>query len=286
MQNTETNSECRGDFFVRNGELIENQHFNDRIHVTGISFYEVLRVKEKTPLFAEDHLKRLLKSVKNSGSEFSLPLLPVSENIRLLIFKNHDIEEGNIRVLLHFPVSLNKQPDIYIYYIPHYYPSEEEYTAGVRLIPVHTERTSIHSKIINPDFRSFINQKIKANSAYEAILVNNQGYITEGSKSNVFFIKNNKIVTPPEKDVLPGITRKYVLDICRNSGNEVEEKKINYAKTGDYDSCFITGTSPGVLAARNIGSTGFSPVHPLIKFVRCKYESLVNKYIESNRPSG
>ena len=84
-------------------------------------------------------------------------------------------------------------------------------------------------------------------------------------------------------DVLPVITRKYVLHLCRDSGIDIKEERIRYSETGSYDSCFIRGTSPGVLAASRIGSQMYNTAHPLLQKVSRDYEKLVSKYMEAKK---
>ncbi len=282
MLKPEIINECRGELFVINGKEKPAEMFDHKILLTGISFYEVLKIKKKTPLFLSDHLERLAESLKAANFISSTPLEVIAENIDRLIDLNTAIDDGNIRLILHYPFNSSKKPDIYVYYIPHSYPSEYEYASGISLVLVHSERKNVHSKIINMDARMALNRKIRDNKAYEALLVNKDGFITEGSKSNFFMIREDKITTAPEKDVLPGITRKHIFRLCRNSGIDIREAKIHYTETGNYESCFITGTSPGVLAVRNIGSKIFKHDHPLLGKVSQEYEKLVSDYLEIN----
>jgi branched-chain amino acid aminotransferase len=274
--------ECRGNFFISDGKVNRSGLFDENILVTGISVYEVIKVKEKVPLFFEDHLARLFNSAAVAGAG-KLPQGPLIEkSIKLLISKNPEIIEGNIRILLHFHGSLDQMPSLYCYFIPHYYPSREEYELGVPVILLEAERRFLHSKIINLEFRAKINQEIKNKNAYEAFLTDSNGYVTEGSKSNYFVIKNQSIFTSPGTDVLPGITRKNILDICLKSGISAEEKKIHLNDLKDFDSCFISGTSPGILPVRNIEATFFNVGHPLLKLLSLEYKKLTDNYILKN----
>lgn len=71
----------------------------------------------------------------------------------------------------------------------------------------------------------------KGYSVYEVILVNIKGYITEGSKCNVFFIRGNTLVTAPENQVLAGITWKYILPLARQHHISITEKNIKKKRT-------------------------------------------------------
>ncbi len=272
-------NECRGEVIIINGNIVTSECFDPGIMNRGLSVYEVLRVKDKTPLFLEDHIERLYCSARITGAETFPSEKFINKNFHLIIENNQDKNEGNIKLLLHFPSGIEQKPDIYCYYVSHYYPSEKEYTRGVPVILENAEREKAHAKVINMKLQSSVSRKIKAKNAYEALLVNKDGFVTEGSKSNVFMISNKNVVTPPEKDVLPGITRKYIIRICRESGIDITESKIHYRELNNYQSCFITGTSPGVLAVKNIGTTVFDPENEFLKIISAKYQSLVYNYI-------
>ncbi len=283
MHNPVTPSECLGEIFVVDKKIKSRCKFDEGILLKGVSLYEVIKIKDKTPLFAEDHIQRLFNSAKVAGAESCPNASLIKENLQILIANNNDIKEGNIRILMHFSGNIKERPHVYSYYIPHYYPSVEEYTSGVSVVPVHIERQSPHSKCINIKFRSFISDIIKKEKAYEALLVNKAGFITEGSKSNFFVIKDNKIITPPEKDVLPGITRKHILNICRIRGIDFSEAKIHFNEKANFDSCFLSGTSPGILAVKCIGATIFNHDHPVLKQISMEHELLVDNYIKNNK---
>ena len=285
MQIPEVPGGSLGDVILVNGKILHRDHLNERVSGNEVNFYEVLKIKNGTPLFLEDHLKRLLISLRNSGAGTLISTQKIKEAVLSLISHNDNITEGNIKVVLQFPGQLNEEPRIYCYYIPHYYPSEAERKTGVPMVLIHAERTNVHSKIIDTDFRNYIAERIRQESAYEALLVNKEGFITEGSKSNFFIIRKNKVITPPENDVLPGITRKYILDICHCSGIQTEEARIHHAETETFDSCFISGTSPGVLAVSHIGQIYYPSGNPLLMELSRQYELLVENYIKTYNPA-
>ena len=77
----------------------------------------------------------------------------------------------------------------------------------------------------------------------EAILLNEDGYITEGSTSNIFFIKSSGLVTPPlESGILPGITRALVMEIAGTLGISVAEDNIFPADLHRFNEAFLTGS--------------------------------------------
>jgi branched-chain amino acid aminotransferase len=285
LNNQTDTGECRGEFFVINGNLRQITEFDSSILRSGISFYEVIKVREKIPLFADDHLERLSGSLMENKVKHAPDDKLIKSNLQILIDKNTSISGGNIRLILHFPEKLDDRPDIYSYYTSHYYPSAKEYTEGVRVVLIHLQREKVHSKIINMNFRTHLNKIISDANAFEGILVDKEGFITEGSKSNFFAIINDQLVTAPEKDVLPGITRKHIFSICADTGLKIIERKVHISETGKFDSCFLSGTSPGILAIRNIGPNRFATSHPLLIRISEEYEKLVRNYTMSAKTS-
>ena len=84
------------------------------------------------------------------------------------------------------------------------------------------ERKDPESKVINHKLRSSIYHKLIHEGGYEALLVNENNLITEGSRSNIFFLKGETLVTAPDNVILNGITRKHILEICRENKIKVE----------------------------------------------------------------
>ena len=98
---------------------------------------------------------------------------------------------------------------------------------------------------------------IKAHDLYEVILVDRDGQITEGSRSNVFFIKNGELYTSLLQLVLPGVTRDKIIEIVRGKGIAVHEDPIPASSVADFDAAFISGTSPKVLPIASLGDVTY-----------------------------
>ena len=79
--------------------------------------------------------------------------------------------------------------------------------------------------------------------ADEALLLDKNGYISEGSGENIFSINKNVISTPKTDHCLNGITRQSVIQIARDLGFEVIEKDITYAELVSSDEVFFSGTA-------------------------------------------
>jgi branched-chain amino acid aminotransferase len=106
--------------------------------------------------------------------------------------------------------------------------------------------------------------------------VNREGYITEGSRSNIFLIQKDKIFTPPVKDVLPGITRKYIKRICETMGLKVIEKSISKESLGNFNGVFITGTITRVAPVKRMKEIHYQADLSLIRSIRIKYNEEID----------
>ncbi len=83
-------------------------------------------------------------------------------------------------------------------------------------------------------------QKAKAD---EALLLDQKGYIAEGAGENVFFRQGNKLITPEEGSILPGITRDAVMSMASDLGYKIEEKRIKPASIKNFQECILVGTA-------------------------------------------
>ena len=109
------------------------------------------------------------------------------------------------------------------------------------------------------------NQEATTDGYDEALLLDTEGYVSEGSGENVFIVKNGKLYTPDLASCLDGITRDAILTMARDLGIEVIEKRITRDEMYCSDEAFFTGTAAEVtpireLDNRQIGSGKRGPV--------------------------
>lgn len=247
--------------------------FSDKIFEQGLSIYEVIRIFHGKPIFLQDNLLRLENSIKKSNITIDIPNLHIPDKLERVIRLEH-MEEGNLKYVLHF--TDGNPIDEYIYQIPHSYPTEANYRDGIDTITCHAMRENPEVKYVNGGLRTLTNRLIQENGVYEILLTDHEGYITEGSRSNVFFIKGDTLYTASTTYVLPGTSRKRVFDICKQQHLNVIEKRVLYESLHEYDAAFITGTSPLILPIRRIDTILFDPQNQLLKdLMRC-YFSLLN----------
>jgi branched-chain amino acid aminotransferase len=260
-------TECHGNNFMMNGELQPTEIFDNSMVYEGESVYEVIRVVKALPLFFYDHVGRLETSARLQGKMMLADAETLRESI-ILLLKTEKARDVNLKIVFNYK---KEGSDWLIYFIEPLYPTAEQYRKGVRGVLFHAERKDPVSKVINHKLRSEIYHKLILDGAYEALLVDHNGCITEGSRSNVFFIKGDTLYTAPEEAVLNGITRKHIIEICRENGLPVEFTCIKEENISEFSSAIMTGTSPVVLPFYIIDNTYFSVSHHLIALLRNLY---------------
>jgi branched-chain amino acid aminotransferase len=267
----------RGKYLIRKNELLSCAGFDFDARPIRQSVYEVIRLMDGAPLFFEKHIQRMYRSVKLAGEQPFFGTDNIKEMINTLSSANK-IETGNVKLV--FPLNQSKERnELIAFFIPHSYPTPEMYRDGIEMMSLRAGRPNPNAKITNPSLRRKANQRIADNNIYEVLLINEQELITEGSRSNIFFIRDDRIITPPEDLVLPGITRNYVIEICHNHQIALTERKIHYAELSSFSAAFITGTSPKVLPVRRIDGVNFDPGHQLMRRIMKSYDARMEEYV-------
>jgi branched-chain amino acid aminotransferase len=139
------------------------------------------------------------------------------------------------------------------------YLSDEGLERGIRakvssFTRMHVNVQMVRAKISGQYVNSFLANREAALAGYEeAILLDTEGYVAEGSGENIFIVKNGVLQTPPlSSPVLAGITRDSVLQIARDQGIPVREEKFTRDTMYLADELFMTGTAAEVTPVREV----------------------------------
>jgi branched-chain amino acid aminotransferase len=221
-----------------------------------------------SPLFFQDHMERLSTSLKLQGKETLADIRALRKSIINLTRSSDRKKETNLKIVFNYN---GGSDNFLVYFIEPIFPSAEQYKYGVKGILFAAERKNPESKVINHKLRSSIYHRLILEGGYEALLVNDDNLITEGSRSNIFFLKDETLVTAPDNLILNGITRKHILEICRQNQIRVELRCVNVTDILEYDSVFMTGTSPMVLPFYRIDDKFFNVNLPLMERLRKLY---------------
>lgn len=210
-----------------NGENVEilylEEHLDRLIESTSI-------LKIKTPKALKNTLQKNCQELLQKTVRARSCAYPIG-NFRLKIFYSPDFYWITINLLPDFP--------------------EENYKKGVKITDTIFERNFPKAKYPNPAYKIF--SESQPEDCFETIFFNEQGYLREGNISNVFAVFKGVLHTP-EKNILPGITRKITLEIARSLNIPVILGEISRGKLQTADEIFLTNTTKEMLPVKEWGT--------------------------------
>jgi branched-chain amino acid aminotransferase len=268
--------ECIQSYYIKDGEILDCQSFHMGLINDGRSIYEVTRLSGSRLLFIEDHLERLFKSLELEGLEPWLSMDDILEQLNRLVQQN-PAREGNVKIVMN--IGSDGSRHFLAYFVAYSYPSDKDHINGVRVITFPFERLDPNKKIWRPDFRREVSEAVHREGAYEALLMDPEGYLTEASKANIFAVRENALVTPPDDVVLPGITRSYVIKICKDLDIPVIYRKIDPNEIPLSGGMFLSGTSPKILPVSQVDDIKLLVTSPLLAQISGQYDNIINKYL-------
>jgi branched-chain amino acid aminotransferase len=237
--------------------------------------YDVFRIENGRPIFLQDHLDRLFKGLQHSQIEVSFSMEELQSKLYQLI-KEAQALEGNIKIEVVFTRSNLEMQSWRAAFIPTSYPDSLMYENGVDCCLLERERENPEVKMANPQLRQESDRLRNNQSVYETILYS-KGVITEGSRTNVFFIRKNELWTAPDHLVLSGTIRKKVIEIAESISIPIYLYPVAIEELPKMDAAFITGTSPRVLPIRSIDHTTFKIPHPLTNLIMQKLQEYIRE---------
>ena len=271
-----------GRYYIVDNKFYSSENIDFQFNISDYHTYEVLRSTKGVLIFLIDHIERMKEGVEKLDKNARFSRESAIKNLNLLIQQSENFE-GNVKLL----AKLEKQNVLFAAYgIPHHYPDMEKYREGVLLRTIPLQRPNPLVKQVH--VANSILERIKQDQTfdiYESLLVDQNGYITEGSKSNFFLVQGHCIFSAPEENILHGITRKYVLNIAKDKGISIIHKKILENDLGKFDAAFICGTSPKILPIKKVNDTQYDPEHPILKILIESYDTILEDYILKHNSS-
>ncbi len=230
----------------------------------GDGVFEGLRFYQNRIFRLQDHLQRLFDSAAAICLSIPYTEQELTQALEKLV-DSYGGENGYIRLVvtrgsgaLGIDPRLCDKPNTIIIAEELSMVPEATLNKGARLIIASTRRLSpdgLDPRIKSLNYLNHILARIEANQAGadEAILLNNQGYVTEGSADNIFMVKNGRLLTPPVTDgALAGITRQAIIDLALAEGIPFQEHSLTPYDLYGAEECFLTGTGAELIPVREI----------------------------------
>ena len=142
---------------------------------------------------------------------------------------------------------------------------DDFYKTGVNVFTCSIKRNTLGNdiyrhKLINYFENVFAKNEAAVNQAQEAIFTTRDKVVLEGATSNLFTVKDGKVFTPAlTQNILPGITRQLVIDICRKNKIKFAEKRIHYFNLLEADEVFLTNSIMEIMPVKRVDSNTVGP---------------------------
>lgn len=241
----------------------------DRAFLFGDAVYEVIRVYRGHAWKLEEHFNRL----KSSLEAISIRAIDLNEVMlrALTTLKNSSIQEGLIYIQITRGVAKRT----------HYFPKAAIPNCLIYIEEFDDPYRELRSRgacaITHPDIRwscnyikatSLLANCLACQSAIEAgccesILVDSQGFVTEGSHTSVFAVRHGQILVAPEAaNILPGITKRQILNLAKIINVPVTEHRLAKIELVDIDELFLSGTPEEILPITTVDNMPISNGKP------------------------
>jgi len=225
--------------------------------------------------------------LENSARALNMPYTYSSEELieaTYILLKRNNLQDAYIRPLVFAPPNMSFNQNTQSYIMIGVWKMEP--FLGEKLLNVMT------SSFQRPNPKGFImeakasghyvnsvlaSQEAKAKGFDEALLLDLNGFVAEAPGANIFIEKDCLLYTPQKGNILPGITRATIFEICSELGIEVFEKEISVEEVHGADSAFFCGTAAEVIGITSLDKISLSKPWPesLGTIIQKAYKNLV-----------
>jgi branched-chain amino acid aminotransferase len=236
----------------------------DRGFLYGDSIFETVRTYGGKPFALAEHLSRLARSAERLFIELPVTLETITAEVEQGIALAQN-PESFARIMitrgsgpLGLDPGLAQNPNRVVLVEPFVAPSAEAYENGIGAITYRTVRSTDATPAAGAKVANYLTsvlaiREARQHGAVEAFIVDGRGNVLEGTTSNVFIVKEGRLVTVPEESgILSGITRAYLLRAAERLGLAVIIRDIREEELASADEIFISSTLREVLPVTRV----------------------------------
>lgn len=232
----------------------------------GEGVYEVLRTYGGRPFLYPEHMRRLHASAARIALACPLSDAEMRARVADTVAAAGIDGDAYVRILLTrgvgdivYDPKACPSPTVVIIVKPHVDPPAEALSAGVRLALAEVVRN--HPGSVDPAIKSnnLLNNALAMQQAYregafEALMKNHRGELCECAQSNVFFVRDGVLLTPPvDAGLLVGVTRGFVLELSAREGVRSEQGALREGDLPAMQEAFITSTTREIVPVVQVG---------------------------------
>ncbi|MED1664426.1 branched-chain-amino-acid transaminase [Brevibacillus laterosporus] len=251
-----------------NGEFVEKENAKISVYDHGFLYgdgiFEGIRVYNGNIFRLQEHIERLYESALSIMLVIPMKIEEMMDAVVETVRKN-ELRDAYIRLVISRgdgdlgldPRSCQKANIVIIVEQLRLFP-QELYETGLKIVTVPTRRNkpdALNPKIKSLNYLNNVMVRMEASMAgvSEALMLNSEGYVTEGSGDNIFLVKKGVIYTPPTYlGALDGITRQAIMDIARELGYVIKEEPFTRHDVYIADEVFLTGTAAEVISVSEV----------------------------------
>ncbi|GAC1353246.1 MAG: branched-chain-amino-acid transaminase [Polyangiales bacterium] len=280
----------------------------DRGFLYGDSIFEVIRTYGGRPFGLDEHVERLRRSAEKIGLSLPWPVAAMVDEVTngLALARQHAVETGQppldeayLRLIvtrgrgsLGLDPALADAPMRVVMIHPLVLPPPKVYREGIELWVVDSMRATDGTAAEGAKSSNYLSnllalREAKAHGAYEPLFVRRHPKrdpasapwteVLEGGTSNVFALFGRTLLTPPERRILSGVTRRYVLESAPSAGYEPREEVLTLDRLVSADEVFITSTVRELVPVVRVSSPeramriGDGKVGPAVKLLHMAF---------------
>lgn len=233
-----------------NGSIIEEKKavlpVGDKAVWFDFGVYESTKVIAGRAFYPEKHVERFFHSARLIGMKMGFEEEEVLRWINIFIAEEK-LDNALLRLFAYGDTEGNKQARIYIFGLGLTFYPNTFYSQGTKAITYLGERFIPQSKNFNMLLNLLAFRQAQERNAIEALLVNRDGFVLEGTRSNIFVVEKGRVITSPAKDVLNGVTRDLLIQWAQDKNISVSEEKIIKERLYKAEEVMLTSTNMNVM---------------------------------------
>ncbi len=237
--------------------------------------YETVKVRNSIVYFLPQHINRLFHSASCTHLEHQFTEKQITKYISSFI-KDLNESSCNLKLLLYG----SAKPENAIFYVlasAPKYPDRKWYKQGVSLVSAQYERWMPGAKTLNMLPSYYYYSQAKQNGHYDALLLDKENNILEGTRTNVYLLKGKTLYSAPKHTILEGVTLMSLEKIIKNTDFSITYEAIPFSEITSYDGMILTSTSSKILPVRQVDSIRYGKIEDSIIELEKLYDDALEK---------
>lgn len=245
----------------------------------GFGVYETIRVVHRKPFFLDQHIERLWKSAEEIGLHHELSSALLLQWVQELI-ENLEGDSFNLKILL---IGAREPKDVKLFILPlnPLFPDKRELAKGATAVTYRHERFLPHAKTLNmlPSYIAY--SKAREKGCFDALFINRDECITEGTRTNFLCLRGRTILSPPREEILEGVTLMNLMRVAEEKGFPVVYEPIPLKDIRSFDGAFLTSATSKIMPLVKIDEVSFSVPETLKELMKH-----FDEFLDPTSPAG